>query len=146
MAEESIRDFLRRREREIATALTALLLERADVRSSMAAIGMEPEIDEETEIAPIRQTIKTHIDNEHQELVNDLMRQRPGKVLILESIKEKFPNGVTSPELRDYLRERWDRRMSVGQVSVYLSHLKNDGNVGLEGRRWYLKDQRRGEK
>jgi hypothetical protein len=147
MAEgNTTRAFLRTRERELNEALASLLAERKEIRTLMAAIGMEPEIDKDTEIAPVRDAAEEYDDDQRQGVVDELMRTRPVKALILEAMKEIFPNGVTSPELQVLLNKKWDRGLSGAAVSVYLSDLKSHGKLVLNGRRWYLADEGEREK
>jgi hypothetical protein len=134
---------LRRRWGEVDAELRPLLTEQAELRTLMTAIGMDP--DAELKVWQKQQAERRAFEEQQERLKKAVVSfdNRPRarvsvKFMIRKELEKHFPNGLTSNQLVELLRVRWNRATTVQDIGPTLTELKNEGRIRTENRLWYF--------
>lgn len=114
----TLRDFIANREGEIRDQLKALKGELKELQVAKAALDGQ-----ETTAAPTQSSGPT---------IKEMAR------FILGTNVAR--GGATSSDILAYIKLEFDREIDRTSLSPQLSRLKNDGEVVLEGEKWFSKD------
>jgi hypothetical protein len=148
--DETLPDYLKRRERELVqqtAALRGMLApkekELAEVRQAMLAVGVQRSYVEELKPfldhdqknpyggAPIKNPYQTP-----DEIVGHagtplplLVESMTIKEMILRALRDHFHNGATPSELRDYMRTAYGRDVDRNSIGPQLARLREEGTI-----------------
>ena len=143
MADETLRLFLERRERELDNQIAGLkgtLLEReaelAEVRlaksSLPAPVSME-RADLSTSLAELPYKMAPSGDR-----IIDLGRLPTIKKMVRRSLKDKFPNGASSQLIREYLADVFRMTVQPDSLRAQLHRMKAQGLLVGSADEWSL--------
>jgi hypothetical protein len=164
-AEETLPDYLKRRERELVqqtAALRGMLApkekELAEVRQAMQVVGVQRSYTDElnTFLDPDEKNPYgggTPNQNPYQ-LLSEMAGQAGTplpllvesmtiKEMILRALSDHFHDGATPTELREYMRAAYSRDVDRNSISPQLARLRDEGhvqnaNVLNESGKWQL--------
>ena len=133
MSSETIRDFVERREKELRH-------HRAALEAQLAAINIELD-----ELAAAKGCLgETSLKRQEKEIFAFAMA--PGttiKEMAIQALLDRFPNGTTLVELRDFIHDAYGRDVSPSSLRTQMHRLKEfsgawtrafSGYVELSGR------------
>lgn len=141
--EETLADYLKRRERELmqqTAALRALLVpkEKAleEIRQAMQAIGVQPSYAE---------ALMPFLDQDQppNPYVGILNQAEPLtiKEMILRALATQLSDGATPSELSEYIRSAYNRSIDRNSISPQLARLRDEGlveNTNALSGKWQL--------
>lgn len=143
--EESVGDFLQRRERELIQQTAALRgalvpkeAELAKVRQAMEALGIAPNggiLGSLTLAAGMLSNASSpdHLPGGFHPQGNTPLPLLAGsmtiKEMIMNALTDHFQNGATPSELRDYMRNAYGREIDRNSIGPQLARLREEGAV-----------------
>jgi len=142
--DETLRDFLERRERELTQQIRALHMQMApmeieitEIRRSKAALGLPPATataDFVAPVGPVPLTTRSIERPNRCRMIAKAIRDKPLgemsiKQLIIKALFERFKEGVTPLELSHFLSETYRRAIGSGSIRPIMARLKEDGMV-----------------
>jgi hypothetical protein len=136
-SDETLRAFLDRRERELSDEIAALREqltpkegELAEVRRAKGSLGISSGV--------------VHFTDDRASAAQSaepasFYDKLTIKDLIIHALNEHFRSGASSKQLRDFIRDAWNRDIERTNLSPQLSRLKADGTVELDDQgNWIL--------
>jgi hypothetical protein len=142
--DETLRDFLERRERELTQQIralhmqmTPLEIEITEIRRSKVALGLPTATagaDFVAPVGPVPLTTRSIERPNRCRTIAKAIRDKPLgemsiKQLIIKALFERFKEGVTPLELSHFLSETYKRAIGSGSIRPIMARLKEDGMV-----------------
>jgi hypothetical protein len=131
--DETLREFLDRRERELAEQLRDLRAkmwpkqqEFAEVRRTKATLGMSA-------VTSTFDEAGSYEDMNYHELTRSIQNRSPEdmtiKDLILRALLENFRNGGSPAQIGDFIQAQYKRAIDPGSIRPNLARLRKDGLI-----------------
>jgi hypothetical protein len=149
--DETLREFLDRRERELAEQLRDLRAkmwpkqqEFAEVRRTKAALGMPA-------VTSTFDEAGSYDDMNYRELARSIQSRSPEdmtiKDLILRALLENFRNGGSPAQIGNFIEAQYKRTIDPGSIRPNLARLRKDGLIIHDNlaSRWMLNPSAMGQ-
>lgn len=142
-AEETLADYLKRRERELiqqTAAIRGMLIPKEkqleEVRQAMKAIGLERSYAEELKSfvdqgqdTPPPNCLSNTLEAAAFQTMQAIAEGLTIKDLILRALNDHFHLGATPSELSDYMKAAYGREIDRNSISPQLARLRDEGLV-----------------
>jgi hypothetical protein len=166
MTEETVEQFLFRRERELMAKASALRGQLAPVEAELVKVqrmravlpapnrptnalsGLINQSDSNLpfKIAPASNALVTPTNPSITELVGATYANRTIKDLVIQALIDAFPHGAKIGQLRDFISDGYSRTVDPGSLRTQLHRLKAAGILGQDPSTdtWNFRDGKRG--
>jgi hypothetical protein len=137
-SEETLRDFLARRERELTHQIAALQgqiapkeLELAEIKQALAAlplnISYSAQVALEAASLDIGGPTYTPSIGPHQLPLGLQFGTMTIKELVLQALSDQFPDGATAAQIREFVRDAYGRAIDQNSLRPQLARMKDEG-------------------